>query len=91
MRKSHDIRLYRIGDPINSVHWKLSAKLDELVVREPLISDKGVLAVFIDIFGTRDELEISFGKLLLRGQGSLSEGRLNSGYAFTAATVCPKA
>ena len=66
--EEHDIRLYRIGDPINSVHWKLSAKLDELVVREPLISDKGVLAVFIDIFGTRDELEISFGKLLCVGR-----------------------
>lgn len=34
--EEHDLRLYRPGDPMRSVHWKLSAKVDDLVVREPL-------------------------------------------------------
>lgn len=34
--EEHDIRPYRIGDPMNSVHWKLTAKHDSLMVREAL-------------------------------------------------------
>lgn len=35
--EEHDIRPYRLGDPANSVHWKLSAKHDSLIIREPLV------------------------------------------------------
>ena len=29
-----DVRIYQPGDPVNRIHWKLSAKRDELLVRE---------------------------------------------------------
>lgn len=32
----HDLRPYRQGDLIRSIHWKVSAKHDSLIVREPL-------------------------------------------------------
>ena len=32
----HDHRPYRPGDPIKDIHWKLSLKTDELIVREPM-------------------------------------------------------
>lgn len=32
--ESGDVRLYRTGDPVRRIHWKLSAKKDELLVRE---------------------------------------------------------
>lgn len=35
--EDHDLREYRPGDPMNSIHWKASAKLDQPVVREPLV------------------------------------------------------
>lgn len=35
--EDHDLREYRPGDPLNSLHWKASAKLDQPVVREPLV------------------------------------------------------
>ena len=35
--EDHDMRLYRQGDPIRSIHWKLSAKYDSLIIREPLV------------------------------------------------------
>jgi len=35
--EDYDLRPYRKGDPIRSVHWKVSAKFDSLIVREPLI------------------------------------------------------
>ena len=34
--EEHELRPYREGDPIVSVHWKLSSKLDSLVVREAM-------------------------------------------------------
>lgn len=30
----HELREYRPGDPLRSVHWKVSAKTDDLIVRE---------------------------------------------------------
>ncbi len=30
-----EIRAYRPGDPVRRIHWKLSAKKDELLIREP--------------------------------------------------------
>lgn len=32
----HDHRSYRPGDPVKGIHWKLSLKTGELVIREPL-------------------------------------------------------
>ena len=34
--EEHELREYRPGDPSNSIHWKLSAKTDRLIVREAL-------------------------------------------------------
>ena len=34
--ENHELRLYRPGDSLNQVHWKLSAKSDQVIVREAL-------------------------------------------------------
>ena len=43
----HEHRIYRPGDPVKDIHWKLSVKTGELVVREPLepVRRKLVLAL----------------------------------------------
>ena len=43
----HDHRPYRPGDPVKGIHWKLSLKTDELIVREPqeTVRRKVILAV----------------------------------------------
>ena len=33
--EEHELRPYREGDPLNLIHWKLSRKYDEVIVREP--------------------------------------------------------
>lgn len=45
--EQHDHRVYRPGDPVKSIHWKLSLKTDELIVREPLepVRRKVILAL----------------------------------------------
>ena len=35
--ENHELRPYRPGDPVRSIHWKVSAKLNSLVIREPMI------------------------------------------------------
>lgn len=35
--EEHDMRPYLAGDPVRSIHHKLSAKFDSLIVREPLV------------------------------------------------------
>lgn len=34
--EEHELRPYRPGDSINAIHWKLSSKTDEVIIREPL-------------------------------------------------------
>ena len=33
--EEHELRAYRAGDPVNLIHWKLTVKYDEPIVREP--------------------------------------------------------
>jgi len=35
--EDYDLRNYRPGDPVKSIHWKVSAKFDALIIREPLV------------------------------------------------------
>lgn len=45
--EQHELRAYRPGDPVKDIHWKLSLKTDQLVVREALepVKHKIVLAL----------------------------------------------
>lgn len=42
------LRPYRMGDSIKQIHWKLSAKNDELVVQEHIEQPQSVLAFYIE-------------------------------------------
>jgi len=33
----YELRNYKPGDPIKNIHWKLSAKFDSIIIREPLV------------------------------------------------------
>lgn len=33
--EEHELRPYRDGDPLNLIHWKLSRKVDDYIIREP--------------------------------------------------------
>lgn len=43
----HDHRPYRPGDPVKGIHWKLSMKTEELIVREPMepVRRRAILAL----------------------------------------------
>lgn len=72
--EDYDLRGYRPGDPLRAVHWKLSSKWDELVVRETLEEQQAALVLTFDLFGSPQALDALFDRLyalsrLLIGRG----------------------
>lgn len=67
--EDYDLRPYRKGDPLRNVHWKLSSKLDELVVREALEPLKIQAILTYDHMGPPPRLDALFDRLdaLVRG------------------------
>lgn len=61
--EDYDLRPYRAGDPLRSVHWKLSSKMDGLIVRETLEPVKVQAVLTYDHFGTPEELDLVFDRL----------------------------
>jgi uncharacterized protein (DUF58 family) len=72
--ENHELRLYRPGDSLNQVHWKLTAKTGNLIIREAMIPEQGLVLVTADIRGTAEELDRIFGRLLWLGQFLLEKG-----------------
>lgn len=55
--EEYDLRDYRSGDSVRSIHWKLSAKRDQLIVRELLASRKPLPVLTFDHLGPPEELD----------------------------------
>jgi len=73
--EDYDPRPYRPGDPLNSIHWKLSAKRDELVTRETLETVRQLPLLTFDCFGTPEEVDGTLDVLAGTARALLSEGR----------------
>lgn len=71
--ENHEMRLYRPGDGMNQVHWKLTAKTGKLMVREAMIPRCGRILLTLDIFGTAEELDRKLGRLLWLGNYLLEQ------------------
>ena len=55
--EDYDLREYRPGDPLRSVHWKLTSKWDDLIVREREDAVTPLPLLTADRFGTPEELD----------------------------------
>ena len=62
--EDYDLREYRPGDPMRSVHWKLSSKWDELIVRERAETLVPLPLLTLDRFGPPELLDQLLDKLL---------------------------
>ena len=62
--ENHELRLYRPGDKLNQIHWKLSAKTGDMIVREPMEPLKDRIFVEMELRGSGQELDQKFGQLL---------------------------
>lgn len=73
--EDYDLRPYRAGDSLRSVHWKLSSKRDELVVRETLEPRRRKLVVTFSHFGPAEEVERTLDRLNSCCRALLEAGR----------------
>lgn len=71
--ENHELRLYRPGDSLNQVHWKLSAKTGKLTLREPMVPQRGLVLLTMTLRGTGGELDRKFGRLLWLGSYLLEQ------------------
>ena len=60
----YDIREYIQGDPIKNIHWKMSAKKDDIMVKEPQEESHGRARVVMPLEGTRDKVDQNLGEVL---------------------------
>ncbi len=85
--ENHELRLYRPGDNLNQVHWKLSAKTGKLILREPMEPERGLVLLTLDLCGTPEELDCKFGRLLWLGEYLLERNVAFQVRALTASGV----
>lgn len=72
--ENHELRLYRPGDSLNQIHWKLTAKTGKWTIREPMEPQRGLILVTLDLCGTPEELDRKLGRLLWLGNHLLEKG-----------------
>ena len=53
----NDIRPYNPGDPITSINWKVSARLDKLAVRVPDRMDTRVISLYLEASNVPEKLK----------------------------------
>lgn len=71
--ENHELRLYRPGDSLNQVHWKLSAKTGTLTIREPMEPLRGRLLLTMTLSGSAEERDRKFGRLAWLGEYLLKQ------------------
>jgi len=59
----HDLRPFRFGDPVRNIHWKVSAKLDSVIIREPLTPMSQSRLISVGRWNGRFERDLILGRL----------------------------
>lgn len=65
--ENHEHRLYHPGDRLNQLHWKLSAKVGDLILREPMEAVQGAVLLTLTLSGTPQEIDRKLGRLEYTG------------------------
>ncbi len=73
--EDYDPREYRPGDPLNTIHWKLSAKRGELVTRETLETIRTPVLLTLDCFGAPDAMDTLLDTLAGLSSALMAQGR----------------
>ncbi len=81
--ENYDLRLYRPGDDLRQIHWKLSSKTAKLVLREPIIPIRGKLILSMLLRGNAQILDEKLGRLLYLSQYLLKKELIHEVYCLT--------
>ncbi len=81
--ENHELRLYRPGDSLNQIHWKLTAKTGKFIVREAMMPVDRRILLTMELRGTPEELDRKFGELVWVSRELLSRGLRHQVRALT--------
>ncbi len=73
LAENHELRLYRPGDSLNQIHWKLSAKTGKFIIREALVPLDAQAFLSLTLGGTPEEMDRKLGRLLWLGNRLLEK------------------
>lgn len=62
--ENHDLRLYRPGDSLQHIHWKMSAKTGKLIYREPMEPGDAPPAILLTLPCDPNARDLALGQLL---------------------------
>ena len=83
--ENHELRLYRPGDNLHQIHWKLTAKTGKLILREPMVPDRNRMLLWLTLHGDPDTLDRKLRRLLWMSGFLLKNGLEHDVLAYTAA------
>ena len=72
--ENHELRLYRPGDSLQHIHWKLTAKTGKTIVREALEPIRRRVVIGIELESTSDALDRKLGRLWWLAEHLLAQG-----------------
>jgi uncharacterized protein (DUF58 family) len=62
--EDYELRTYRPGDTVRSIHWKLSAKTDDLVVRDALVPQNAQCQIVLAFGGMMEQVDRTLAHLV---------------------------
>ena len=71
----HELRLYRPGDEIRNIHWKMTAKTGKLIYREAMEQSKKGYVLTLALSGTPEQLDQKLGRLLWSSRTLIGQKR----------------
>lgn len=81
--ENHDLRLYRPGDNLRQIHWKLAAKTGKLIFREPIEPVRGRVMLTMTLTGDPNTIDRKMGKLLWMSRRLLEKDLHHQIYCLT--------
>ena len=81
--ENHELRLYRPGDNLQQIHWKLSAKTGSLIIREPMEAQQDAAVLTMVLSGQPELLDRKLGQLLGMSRLLISNGIRHRIFCYT--------
>lgn len=81
--ENHELRLYRPGDNLRQIHWKLSAKTGTYILREPMEALRERAVITLELSGDPDVLDRKLGQLLWTSDYLLEKGVVHEVHCLT--------
>ena len=86
--ENHELRLYRPGDSLNQIHWKMSAKTGKYIIREAMIPRNSRIILTMELKGTAQQQDAKFGQLMWLGQYLLEKELRHEWSVLTGNGLC---